>query len=503
MSEQILRDGSSERLDEVDVLVVGYGAAGASAALAAHETGARVLLVEKGPEPGGNSLVSSANTVYPKRPEDVERFSRYLAEVCDGTTPADVVEAYVRGLVQLPAWLESMGGELEDLEDPRTGPLLSYYIPNVTFPHLPSAQGLGLVLRQLKQTERCPEPTGGARMWHLLASQIANRGIAVRCGTPVLDLLTDEAGAVTGAVVESGGRRQKIRARLGVVLACGGFAYNDALKREYLPASAVGALGSPGNTGDGLRMAQKVGAALWHLRDEASAFGILADGWDAGFAVNLPEPGFIYVDRKGHRFVDETQIEAHTACRLTANYDSATFDYPRVPCFAIFDRDNLTSGAIGIKMFSYNVVKLGYQWSEDNSVEMDLGWIVRAGALEELAETLGTPAPSLTRTVQAYNAACAAGHDPDFGRCPKSLTPLEPPYHAVRLVPLLYNTQGGPRRDSLARVLDVDGEPILGLYAAGEFGSIWGSRYQTSTNFAEALVFGRIAGRTAGLPRSR
>lgn len=146
------------------------------------------------------------------------------------------------------------------------------------------------------------------------------------------------------------------------------------------------------------------------------------------------------------------RVEAHTACRLTANYDPATFNYPRVPCFAIFDEDNVTSGAIGISMFSYNVVKLGYEWSEDNSVEIDRGWIVRAGTLEELAETLGLPAPALAGTVQAYNNGCRAGHDRDFGRCSESLKPLEPPYHALRLVPLLYNTQGGPRRDTCARV---------------------------------------------------
>lgn len=85
--------------------------------------------------------------------------------------------------------------------------------------------------------------------------------------------------------------RQQVRARRAVVLACGGFTYSEALKREYLPAGAVGALGSPGNTGDGLRMAHKVGAGLWHLGEEASTLGILVDGFDAGFAVNLPDRG--------------------------------------------------------------------------------------------------------------------------------------------------------------------------------------------------------------------
>lgn len=96
-----------------------------------------------------------------------------------------------------------------------------------------------------------------------------------------------------------------------------------------------------------------------------------------------------------------------------------------------------------------------------------------------------------------YHQGARAGNDVDFGRCRESLKPLTAPFYALRLVPLLCNTQGGPRRDSNARVLDIDGQPIPGLYAAGEFGSIWGSRYQTSTNFAEALVYGRIAAHTA------
>ena len=480
--------------EEVDVLVVGYGAAGAAAALSAQEAGAQVLVVEKCSHSGGNSLVSSANTVYPQTSADVGRFTRYLMEVCEGTTPAEVIETYVRGLLELPGWLAGMGGELEDLDDL---PMGSYYIPNLTFPQLSSAQGLSLVLRRLKQTTRCPQPTGGARMWHLLDRQLSTRGIPIQCATAVCDLLIDGTGRVSGAVVEANGSRRQVSVRAGVVLACGGFAYAEALKHAYLPSSAVGALGSPGNTGDGLRLAQQAGAALWHLTDQASALGIAPQGWEAGFAINLPRPGYLYVDRRGHRFVDETRVEAHTACQLTANYDPATFDYPRLPCFAVFDEENITSGPLGISMFSYNVVRLGYQWSDDNQAEIDRGWIVRAQTLDELAHILEIPAGALRRTVDGYNQGAQAGSDVDFGRCRESLQPLMPPFYALRLVPLLYNTQGGPRRDSCARVLDIDGEPIPGLYAAGEFGSIWGSRYQTSTNFAEALIYGRIAGHSA------
>jgi predicted oxidoreductase len=83
------------------------------------------------------------------------------------------------------------------------------------------------------------------------------------------------------------------------------------------------------------------------------------------------------------------------------------------------------------------------------------------------------------------------------------MKPIKPPYYAMRLEPLLYNTQGGPRRDQEARVLAPDGSPIPRLYAAGEFGSIWGFRYQTSTNFSETLVYGRLAGKNAALLPAR
>ena len=96
MTEQPPGRGYGDGPDEVDVLVVGYGAAGAAAALSAHDSGAQVLVVEKCREPGGNSLVSSANTVYPQTPADAERFTRYLIEVCEGTTPTELIDTYLR-----------------------------------------------------------------------------------------------------------------------------------------------------------------------------------------------------------------------------------------------------------------------------------------------------------------------------------------------------------------------------------------------------------------------
>jgi len=152
-----------------------------------------------------------------------------------------------------------------------------------------------------------------------------------------------------------------------------------------------------------------------------------------------------------------------------------------------------------MNIFSYNIVVRGYEWSEDNSKELEAGWIQKANSLAELAKLLGVDEASAAYTVMRYNESCRAGVDQDFGRPRETLKPLQAPYYVMKLEPLMYNTQGGPRRDQESRVIDPAGNPIPHLYAAGEFGSIWGFRYQTSTNFSEAIVYGRIAGKNAAL----
>ena len=153
-----------------------------------------------------------------------------------------------------------------------------------------------------------------------------------------------------------------------------------------------------------------------------------------------------------------------------------------------------------MNIFSYNVVVKGYEWSRDNAKEIAAGWIQTADTVEKLSMVTSIPAEVLGDSLARYNASCRQGLDQEYGRSASTLKQLEPPYYVMKLEPLMYNTQGGPRRDEQARVLDPEGNPIPGLYAAGEFGSIWGFRYQTSTNFSEALVYGRIAGKNAAAP---
>jgi len=146
----------------------------------------------------------------------------------------------------------------------------------------------------------------------------------------------------------------------------------------------------------------------------------------------------------------------------------------------------------------YNVITEKYIWSLDNQAEIKKGWITKAKSIPELAKKLSLDEATLVNTIEKYNESCKAGNDTEFGRPKELLQAIEgPPYYAMPLWPILFNTQGGPRRDKEARVLDPYGKPIPRLYAAGEFGSIWGFLYQTSTNFSETIIFGRIAGKNA------
>jgi hypothetical protein len=137
-----------------------------------------------------------------------------------------------------------------------------------------------------------------------------------------------------------------------------------------------------------------------------------------------------------------------------------------------------------------------YRWSEDNSAELAKGWIKTARTLKGLARETGLPAQALERTVRLFNRHCAKGRDPEFSRRAKELVPLdEPPYYAVELWPGGPNTQGGPRRNHKGQILNADGNPIKGLYGAGELGSVYGMLYPgAGGNLAEAFAFGRIIG---------
>ena len=160
----------------------------------------------------------------------------------------------------------------------------------------------------------------------------------------------------------------------------------------------------------------------------------------------------------------------------------------------IFDEQTRLSGPIGPQPNGHN---RWYTWSTDYSVEVERGWIARGDSFHDLARRLGVPGDELERTAQRYNRACSSGDDV-YGRAAESMTPVAvAPVYGVPLWPRSLTTQGGPRRNARAEVLDFRGRPIPGLFSAAELGSMWGQLYPGAGNLVEALVTGQIAARTA------
>jgi succinate dehydrogenase/fumarate reductase flavoprotein subunit len=446
-------------LTDVDVLVLGFGAAGAAAAIAAHDAGARVLIAEKTAAGGGNCLYSGGFLFDVDGPRAVD----HLDALCFGKTPRDVLAVFANGLHELPAWLESLGGATASV------PVEAFMGLLPSWPHFPGAGHVSYRLYAAGEGER-----PGPALFALLRDSAETRGIEVRYEAPASELLLDD-GRVRGAVV--GGDR--VRAD-GVVLSAGSFEYDEELRDAHLPLP-LDAVGHPGNTGDAVRLAQAAGASLWHMSAFFGWFAFRHPDHAAAFALDVHAPSFIYVDADGRRFADETGWEVHDKVRSITAYLPRRRNYPHLPGYIVFDERARLAGPLNGIVGTPN----DYVWSADNSAEVAAGWL---RPVEEL------DAPALARTLAEY------GRVPDdFGRAPETIVPLEPPLYAIEMWPAVATASGGPRRDAAARVLRPDRTPIDGLYAAGGSGSIWGHVTEHGGGLTDALVFGRIAGANAAV----
>jgi len=467
---------------EVDVIIVGYGGAGAVAAITAHDMGARVVVLEKSAQGGGNTrlAVSSFTGVIPG-----EAAKEHLRALCSGTVEDEIIDAYIEGASKNVDFVRQLGG------DPVP------YFPGPTFPEVTGAE----TMLRFRPADDALQGEGGRRLWKLLQDNVEKRGIEVMTGTPVRRLMQSLDKEVVGVEAEAGGRISKVLARRAVILACGGFEFDERMKRECLAMPQVYALGHPDNTGDGIRMAQEAGAALWHMNAIACPLGYKFPEYGSAFDSHIPGPGYVIVDRNGERFMNEYG-GLYTRWLSVSHFIPERLEWPRVPCFFVFDEKTRCLGPVS---HVYGRNRDLYRWSADNSAEIDRGWILRGHTLGELAAKMRLSANNkLERSTARYNQFCGEGEDRDFGRLPDTLAPLEtPPFYSIRAFPCLLNTQGGPKRDAKAQVLDPWDRPIPRLYAAGELGSIWGFMYQSGGNLGECLAFGRIAGINAASERPR
>jgi succinate dehydrogenase/fumarate reductase flavoprotein subunit len=470
-----------------DVLVIGFGGAGASAAIEAHDRGASVVILEKAESGGGTTQESSGNI---RVIADQQKAANHYCALTLGSTPLSMMKTFASGAAQIPEWITYLGGEIHETPPDPIKYFFPYVAPTTSYPNFIDSDGIGGRFA-VKSTH---DEGGGAALWRLLAANIAKRNIPVLYNTPAYRLLR-QGGRVTGAIAHTAQGELLANASRAVILASGGFSYNFELQRQFL-GMELPAFSPPGrNTGDGVRMAQDVGADLWHMNAAVCGFGYRVPGHDAAFCAGILSPSFFIVDQRGRRFFNEAHVEFHSGLLSTQMIDSVDGHRHRIPAYLIFDEATRLAGPIATRVkHSYNQ---RFHWSDDNSKEVSKGWIKIGASMEELAKQLNLSTGDLELAKRIFDEACRR-EDSEFGRARELMRPFDRgPYYGISIWPSLSNTQGGPRRNEKSQVIDAFGMPIVGLYAAGELGSIWGSLYPGAGNVSECIVFGRLAGRNA------
>lgn len=536
-----------------DVIVLGTGAAGLIAALAAHEAGASVALYEKGEVVGGTTALSGGVAWLPNNPvaaaegiaDSREEALAYLNSLSNGLFLPDLVETFVDTVPELVAWLEQKtpmrlrlctipdyhpehpGGKkgsgrslepelfaFEELgpwadrvaagqySDPETGDV--YLLTGES----PRAGGSGVISPEAMAERRRRRINGrGRAMVGALLKACLDRGIVPVTGARARSLIM-EGGRAVGVRFERHGDTFEARAAKGVVLATGGFEWDPELVTAFLRGPMEFPPTIPTNTGDGLRMAMKVGAMLGTMR-EAWWVPVLKIPNQQRLGVQrvslvLREralPGAILVNRRGVRFCNEA-TNYNALAGAFHQFDPVQFRYGNLPCWLLFDQ-------------AY-VDKYGF-WEIPPGGELP-DWVERGATLQGLARRLDIPGDALEKTVAAWNTDVEGGRDTQFGRGDSAYdgwngdiafypdrastlgTLRRGPFYAAQLHSSALGTKGGPRTDRDGAVLDVDGQVIPGLYAAGNAmagptGMAYGGAGGT---LGPALAFGFRAGRHVG-----
>jgi 3-oxosteroid 1-dehydrogenase len=515
---------------QTDVVVVGYGGAGAVAAIAAHDADAQVLILEKQAEDNHIPNTRMAGGIWHSPDKDGDRaaLKQYAIAMMSGDNVPGKLEGeasdVVDGLAEV--WASDTPGVIDFLKsiDPD---FKAFRAGGPAFPKFPGAVAAkyrtylstytGKVDLMVSTKDKPKnEKMNGEAFFTCLKTGVANRKIRILYGAPAEALITNSEGVI-GVTAVQNGRRLHVKARRGVVLTTGGFEYNPAMRRAFLDGPGVKGWtfwGTPANTGDGIAMAMTVGAALAKVADAAGGLSPsvpLPGRPDSKIAVGLAgsTPNAMIVDNYGNRYTDEGETTddpgRYYFYHKAAEFDQKTLLYPRAPSWMIFDETYRSTTTIAL--MGFGAVGLGYvPWTKDNLDAIQRGWILKADTIEELAAKIKAQPDNrslmieanLGKAVSRFNGFCANHKDEDFGRRAGTLGPVEkPPFYAMPLYVGGPNTKGGIAANARREVLDWNDKPIQRLYTAGEISSAFKFVYQAGGNLTECVVFGRIAGRNA------
>ncbi len=494
--------------EEVDFLVVGYGLAGQAAALEASDIAGEssILVLEKMNEEqaGGNSIASGQTFIIPAE-DDKEKFKTYL-EACNEPNP--IPDEYLTWLVDrfadqtpwISASMDAAGYEIGYVGGgpARWGSLV------VEFKDLPGADFKGASAHI--RTKGSSFETGG--LWHGFNAAVKMRdNVEVRYGNFATELVQDPITKRVEGVISSDweGNETYIKANNGVLLSCGGFENNLQMQKDFHGVDMVKTSGTPGNTGDGIKMLMEVGAQMWHMNNQTQSggywLGVQTPEFESTFILNMTfkTGSYVQVGANNERFYDEAQDyhRQHMKAKEYGKYLDLPHDRA-LPVHFIFDENFRENDTVITPWLSWPITTEKYAWSKGNVEEIEKGWIVKADTIEELAVLIDRDPIELKATIDRYNEMAISGVDTDFNRDPSKMQPIsQGPYYAVEVTPTLVATTGGAVRNTKSQVLNWDGNPIDNLYEAGELGSYVSNLYQNGVFLSEAIASGRAAAQDA------
>ena len=443
-----------EETINTDIVIIGAGGAGMTAAIMAHQAGKNFVLLEKMPYVGGNTTkatggMNAAETHYQKEQGIEDSKALFAADTMKGghaLNDPSLVAMLANCSSDAIDWLDSIGADL----------------PKISFSGGASVN-------------RIHAPEDGSGVGDYLVSKfslkLAELGVDVMLNTTATELLTDAEGKICGVKAEGADKKYVFNCK-AVILTCGGFGANMEMIASYRPdLQGTVTTNAPGATGDGIVMAQALGADLVDI-EQIQLHPTVEQSSSMLITESVRGDGAILVNQQGVRFTNEL---------LTRDAVSAA-ELAQEGCYAyiIFDQ-NLRDHLKAIEKY----------------VKANL--TVQSDTIEGLAEQLGIDPATLAKTLADWNEIVANQRDTQFGRTTGMNADLTTaPYYAIKIAPGIHHTMGGVKINTAAEVINTEGKPIPGLFAAGEVtGGVHGGNRLGGNAVADIVIFGRIAAQSA------
>ena len=472
---------------EYDVVVLGMGFAGMVSAMEAADNGAAVLLCEKMEEgkAGGNSKVCGQS--FACGDDDPDATMQYYTAMAAGRKyPEGVLEVITNGVAGMKNTIaDKYGFNIDEFMSFTGLPVVGNISPE--YPSFPGADKISLVVAHQGMSDSFLFQSMKSRLVDNYADKID-----VWYATPGEELIQDPvSGAVIGVKVSRNGEERNVRALNGVCICTGGFENDTQMVQDYLGLIDYAVIGGLYNTGDGIKMAQKAGARLWHMSAFEGGLGMMGCGYNTPEGANaiqisvlqetpMNTGATIVVGDWGNRYQNESAPVLHGHM----SDHNGIWENPKYPqhSWIIWDKTQMdaVNGTEGLFDPAY------------------ADTVTECATVADAAAVIGCTADDLQFTIDTFNDYATTGIDLAWNRPAETMRAFDgTAYYVMPLKANLLNTQGGPERNTDAQIVGMDGEPIPHLYSAGECGGITTCMYQGGTNVAECFIMGQLAGANA------